>query len=125
MVANCFQKVLDVCIDSAQSAFVSGRLILDNALLAYEILHTFCQKRLGRKVFMALKLYMSKAYDWVEWGFLRAIMERMSFKRASVDNVMKWVSTIFYSVRINGSMGSSFDLLEDYDKEIVWALLFF
>lgn len=45
------------------------RLILDNILLAYEILHTFGQKRGGRKGLIALKLDMSKANDRVEWKF--------------------------------------------------------
>ncbi|KAA3479567.1 reverse transcriptase [Gossypium australe] len=35
------RKVLDLCIDLAQSAFVLRILITDNMLLTYEILHTF------------------------------------------------------------------------------------
>lgn len=38
MIANRFRGVIGKCIDDAQSAFVSGRLISDNVLLAYEIL---------------------------------------------------------------------------------------
>ncbi|MBA0777426.1 hypothetical protein Gotri_005446, partial [Gossypium trilobum] len=45
IVANRFQQVLDYCIDEAQSAFVPRRLIIDNVLLAYEIIHSFKQKR--------------------------------------------------------------------------------
>ncbi|KAH1081511.1 hypothetical protein J1N35_021272 [Gossypium stocksii] len=78
-IANRFQKVLELCINKAQSVFVSGRLISDIVLLAYEILHMFCQKRKGRKCFMTLKLDMSKAYDRVEWGSIRAKMKRMGF----------------------------------------------
>ncbi|KAA3488158.1 reverse transcriptase [Gossypium australe] len=63
MVANRFQKVLKDCIDEAQSAFMPERLISDNVLLAYEILHSFHQKMVWKKGFMALKLDMSKAYD--------------------------------------------------------------
>lgn len=60
-IANHFCRVLDKCIDKAQSTFVSGRLITDNVLLTYELLHTFVQKRGGWKGLMALKLDMSKA----------------------------------------------------------------
>lgn len=41
VIANRFQKVLDVCIDPAHTAFVPRRLILDNVLLPYEMIHTF------------------------------------------------------------------------------------
>ncbi|KAA3481214.1 reverse transcriptase [Gossypium australe] len=60
-LCNVIYKVI-----AKMSAFMSERLISDNILLAYEILHTFSQKRNGRKGLMALKMDMSKAYDRVE-----------------------------------------------------------
>lgn len=43
-----------------------GKLISDNVLVAYELLHSFGQKRSGRKGLMVLKLDMSKVHDRVE-----------------------------------------------------------
>ncbi|KAA3489552.1 reverse transcriptase [Gossypium australe] len=67
VIANRLQEVIEECIDRAQSAFIPERLISDNVLIAYEILHTFRKKRTGKKGYMAVKLDMSKAYDRVEW----------------------------------------------------------
>lgn len=43
-----------------------SHLITNNILVAYEILHSFRQKCLGKKGSMALKLDMSNAHDRVE-----------------------------------------------------------
>lgn len=66
IVANRLQKVLHYYIDEAQSAFVLGRLITDNVLLAYEVLQFFHKKRVGKKGYLTLKLDISKTYDRME-----------------------------------------------------------
>ncbi|KAK5775372.1 hypothetical protein PVK06_043256 [Gossypium arboreum] len=65
-MANCLKKVLNVCIDVAQSAFVPNRMIMNNIMLAYEIFHSFKARRLGNKGYFALNLDMSKAHDRVD-----------------------------------------------------------
>ncbi|KAG8490856.1 hypothetical protein CXB51_014061 [Gossypium anomalum] len=47
------------------SAYCLGVLNQDNVMLAYGILHTFKNKRMGHNGYLALKLDMSKAYDRV------------------------------------------------------------
>ncbi|KAA3484158.1 reverse transcriptase [Gossypium australe] len=107
-IANRLKDYIGSCIDNAQSAFVPRRLISDNVLIAYEILHTLHQKRSGKKGFMAVKLDMSKAYDRVEWGFFKKVMSQMGFTEKWVSLVIKCISTVSYSVNINGNRGRIF-----------------
>ncbi|KAK4381552.1 putative mitochondrial protein [Sesamum angolense] len=69
-IANRLKPLLDNIISSCQAAFVPGRLITDNVLLAFEVNHYLNTKKWGEKGYMALKLDISKAYDKVEWKFL-------------------------------------------------------
>ncbi|KAA3484468.1 reverse transcriptase [Gossypium australe] len=107
-IANRLQDVMGTCIDEVQSAFVPSRLISDNILLAYEILHTFRQKRTGKKGYMAVKLNMSKAYDRVEWSFIKEVMNKIRFARSWVELIMKCINSVSYTVSINGSRGRVF-----------------
>ncbi|KAK4384031.1 hypothetical protein Sango_3098700, partial [Sesamum angolense] len=52
-----------------EPAFIPGRLITDNVLIAYELNHYLAHKTWGSG-HAALKLDLSKAYDCVEWSFL-------------------------------------------------------
>ena len=51
---------------------------------------------------MAVKLDISKAYDRVEWSFLRQIMLKLGFDQHWVQLAMETVCTASYSMLING-----------------------
>lgn len=40
-MVNRLQKIMPFCIDEAESAFVPRRLITGNAIVAFELLHSF------------------------------------------------------------------------------------
>ena len=80
VLANRLKAILPHVISENQSAFQAGRVISDNILMAFETLHYMKHQQKGKSGFMALKLDMSKAYDWVEWVFLENIMKKTGFE---------------------------------------------
>jgi ribonuclease HI len=101
VLANRLRVHLDKLISPEQSAFVEGRSIIDNALVAIEIIHAMKRKTRGNNGHLALKIDISKAYDRVDWGFLRGMLERMGFDEVWVRWMMMCVSTVNYSVLLN------------------------
>lgn len=93
--ANRLKKVLTYTVSEEQSAFVSGRLITDNIIVAYETMHTIRRKTGGKDGLMALKLDMSKAYDRVEWSFLGEVMIKLGFSQRWAERVMDCVAVFF------------------------------
>ena len=51
---------------------------------------------------MAMKLDMSKVYDRVEWELLMKIMERMGFHSRWRGRIYECISTISFSIMVNG-----------------------
>ena len=89
-------------MSESQSTFLSNRLIIDNILIAFETLHHLKHKRTGKTRSMALKLNMSKAYDQVEWQFLEKLIEKLGFDRKWIDLIISCISTVSFSILING-----------------------
>ena len=101
VISNKLKPLLPSIISDTQGAFVQVRLIADNILTAFEVLHAMRVNR-ATKGWMAPKLDVSKAFDHVKLSFLSNIMSRMGFCRSWVDLVMKCVKLASFSFLING-----------------------
>jgi hypothetical protein len=106
-LANRLKTILPDIISPNQSAFLKGRLITDNTLIAHEIFHFFSHSN-NKKGFVGIKTDMAKAYDRVEWDFLRATLESMGFPQNMIDTIMRCVTSVTFSILINGVPSQSF-----------------
>ena len=72
-----------------------------------------------------LKIDLSKAYDRVSWTYLRVILSKMSFARNFITWIMSSLSSVSFSLLINGVATSFFKSGKDLDKVSLWHLYCF
>lgn len=101
------KPVLHMIILENQSAFIPGRAIADNVLITHEVLQFLKTSQAKKRCTMAVKTYMSKAYDRVEWPFITRVLQRLGFHAKWVNLIMECVSTESYSYLVNDSMHGS------------------
>ena len=80
---------------------MSGRKGIDNIIIAQEIIHGLGKKK-GRTGYMALKIDLEKAYDKLEWSFIRDMLIRVNLPKDIIDLIMSCVSTVSTSILFNG-----------------------
>ncbi|GJZ37313.1 hypothetical protein Tco_0583504 [Tanacetum coccineum] len=106
IIANRIKECLKRLVSPNQSAFVPGRSITDNILLTQEIMHNY---HLDRGVpRCAFKVDIQKAYDTVDWEFLKVVLIGFGFHNRMVSWIMECVSTTSFSICINGSLHGYF-----------------
>lgn len=102
VLENRLKSIVPDIIFPSQSAFVPNRLIFDNTLIAYEVLHFMTSRFNAKARYMALKLDMSNAFDRIEWQFLEAILYKMGFHANWIMLLMNCISSVSYSILVNG-----------------------
>ncbi|XP_021725640.1 uncharacterized protein LOC110692867 [Chenopodium quinoa] len=110
-IAKCLshrlRRVLPSLISDTQNAFVPGRIMADNGLLAHELL-SFMNSSNSKACSAALKLDMNKAYDRVNWEFLWEVLRRFGFPPYWVHILQQCVTTVSYQILVNGSPSRPF-----------------
>uniref|UniRef100_A0A803P9U8 Reverse transcriptase domain-containing protein n=1 Tax=Cannabis sativa TaxID=3483 RepID=A0A803P9U8_CANSA len=101
VLANRLKLVLHSIISIDQSAFLKGRQITDNILLANEIIHAIHSRRSGKIGWAAIKLDMEKAFDIVEWHFIHQLLTHVGFPAPFTSLILNCLSTVTYRLSIN------------------------
>ncbi|KAL0001694.1 hypothetical protein SO802_015475 [Lithocarpus litseifolius] len=108
ILVSRLKPYMDRLITPYQNAFVQGRNITDNILIAHEIFDILKRKKGREKGFGVMKIDMCKAYDRVSCNFLKAVPLTMNFSSYWVNLIMECVSSVQFSILVNGCPTKSF-----------------
>lgn len=86
LLANRLKLILPQFISANQSVFVSERLLIENLLLATEIVKDYHKDHISSRC--AIKIDISKTFDYVQWPFLLNILSSMNFPQEFIH----WIS---------------------------------
>lgn len=106
IIANRLKHVLPNFIAGNQSAFVKDRLLIENLLLATELVKDYHKDTISGRC--AIKIDISKAFDSVQWSFLKNVLLALDFPPEFVHWVMLCVTTASFSVQVNGELAGYF-----------------
>ncbi|CAN0917200.1 Transposon TX1 uncharacterized 149 kDa protein [Linum grandiflorum] len=77
VLTNRLRLVMPHLVAEEQLAFVQGRFIVDNILIAFETLHGMKLRHRPNHGEVAIKIDISKAYDRVEWRYLEELLKQL------------------------------------------------
>lgn len=82
LIAKILKPILPNIISPEQTCFVEGRKILDGLVVTQETIHSLKQRN---RRSMMIKLDLSKAYDHLNWNYLKVILSAFGFSRRWID----------------------------------------
>jgi hypothetical protein len=99
VIAKHLKPILSFIISLEQSGYVEGRQILDNIILAHEVIHSLhATKSPG----MLLKLDLSKDFDKLSWNYLESTLLAFGFDPSWVSWIVNLTSSALFSILVNG-----------------------
>ncbi|PNY14401.1 ribonuclease H [Trifolium pratense] len=102
VLVHRLRPFLDNIIGPFQSSFLPGRGTSDNAIVLQEIIH-FMKRSRNKNGYAAFKLDLEKAFDNVNWDFLRNCLIDFGFPDITVRLIMHCVTSPTYSILWNGT----------------------
>jgi len=107
ILAGRMAHVLGDIINPTQNAFLGVRKMADNIHLMQELLRHYGRKRSSPKCI--IKIDFRKAFDTIQWSFLRTVLLLLGFPNHFIFLIMQCVETASYSVSVNGDLFGFFN----------------
>lgn len=82
---------------------------MENTVIAQEVMYKM-KKHKGKKGLMMMKLDLKKAYDRIEWSFLRKVLKGWGFDEKVQNMIYSCVNSVELSLLLKGNMVGNFRL---------------
>eukprot|EP00253_Pinus_taeda_P018273 PITA_18273 len=105
VIANRLKPLLPTLVSGEQSGYVEGRQILNNIIQAHEVVHSLLS---NRKAGIVMQLDLAKAYDKLNWTYIRKVLLAFRFDHNLARWVMAIVTSSSFSILVNGSPSKTF-----------------
>ena len=105
-LANRLKKLLPRIITETQSAFVQGRLLMENVLLVSELVKGYHKDVVSSRCVM--KIDIAKAFGSVKWEFVLKSLRALGFPERFIHWIELCVCTPSFSVQVNGELAGFF-----------------
>ncbi|CAA7043519.1 unnamed protein product [Microthlaspi erraticum] len=106
IIANRMKPILLDCISPNQAAFLKGRSLGENVLLASELIRNY--QKLNCPKSSMLKVDIRKSFDTVCWDFVLKLLEAQNFPPLFRCWISECISSPRFSVAINGELAGFF-----------------
>ncbi|XP_013651351.1 uncharacterized protein LOC106356058 [Brassica napus] len=102
IIAKRLEIILPSMVSPHQSAFVKGRLLIENVLLATEMVQKFNQKNISSRG--VLKVDLRKAFDSLRWDFIIQVLKAAQFPSTFINWIQQCITTTSFSINVNGDL---------------------
>jgi hypothetical protein len=92
-----------------EHAFIQGRHITSNIVIAQEIVPSFDLSSWKQSAFIMFKIDLAKAFDRIEWSFIAQALQHQGFQSDFIDCVHSCITLPTFSVVINGQSFGRFN----------------
>lgn len=101
IIVGSLRPYLEKLVSPLQPAFALGRKGIDNVIIVQELIHSISRKK-GFVGYIAIKIDLKKAYNKLEWSFIRERLIEINLPQELIELIMSCVCSVSSSILFNG-----------------------